>query len=1264
MVERAVFINYGGEDSDSYAALLHERLVARLGENLVFLDAEPVSASGESAEELLDWVRSARALLFVIGPRWLTATDPTGQRRIDDPTDWVGRELAAAFAAGVPVIPVLTGEAERPAETDLPADIAALSRCQFRRLRRHKITADLPRILSDLTRLDPDLAEAMLPVAATTSARDKMSEATSSARRISPTTPKPPPLQSLDEHVRRLAIASRVQWTAEAFDRRLVHPGPLPIRWHRSTAPVAGPASGYVRFSPLPGLPVITSGEIREGDRGALHTVYGGLPSGRLLVLGNPGSGKSAAAILLLLDALKYREQAPPEEQTRIPVPVLFTLHGWHPDRGESVVHWIVGKLAETYPTFHGRAGRRAATDLLAAGRVAVFLDGLDEIPELMWPQVLAALADAPFRLVLLARTAEAVAAAAHGPLPGALAVELQPVVPANAATYLLQSLIHPPPAPWQNISDHLAALAQDRQTAPSAVSEALTTPLSLSLLRDVYGPAGQVDELLDTVRFPTAADVDNHLLDGAIVAAYRPRPGHPAPRYSVATALHTLSYLATELTDRHTVDLAWWQVPSWGARGSRIVSLTVMVLTFALVFGLPLGLLFGFPVGMSAGFASEFMSLSWLATRRWREAPIVPKRIARPTYQSVSHSVVLGLVSGLVGGLLAGLSAVLVSGPPTVIASGLAIGLATGLAGAALFTLVRPFEFDESSSGPTDVWRRDRNAGLLALPLSALIVGLLTMGEIRLLPEPPSGDAIGLLVVLSVVLPVVIALTFAAVWTANRAGTTTSGPGSAVMETAIASIQLRIRHKTPLRLIAFLEDARSRHLLRTVGPVYQFRHVSLQFRLVQHSLAQPSAEPSVEVPSWPELSSWPGGRYRRRLRGMSSGDPRGPRRDDEMVVRNDFSGAPMDLTQFADRHLGARLEEQRRHRPRGDIDEAARFVEIELARLEPMLAARLWYLVDVPDPDDPRVPSRLRRLLVEAGASPDVLARDTMVMVVPHGDGQLYDLVVFDPGQPADNAPIRVPTNMPDLLAQVRAQRPDLRAEDWLPAPRRGPSFDRQWPALLDAAMTQASEIRQYAVLVAPVPELVPATGSGTGCLTVAVNGETVGTVGVAATTARGEPVLTTARHAVTGCESLVISGHPSRVLAEHVIVDCSTLELSPPLMKCVPSPPKRVLTLSPRLHEVATFFGARSGIKQTIVTGFDPVLLFYGSHTAVRVYTNADTAGGDSGAALMDSDGHLMGFCSERTAFNAAVQFTSWIWALQVFDLMEINLAEQENP
>jgi hypothetical protein len=157
-----VFINYRGTDSRSYGALLYVELSRRFGSELVFLDSESLPAGTDFAEQLLERARQARAMLAVIGPGWL---GPTGLRRLGrtrfkDSTDWTRRELVEAFAAGVKVIPVLTDDAELPTERELPACLAPLSRCQYRRLRCRDATADLDRIVNDLIASDPYLAHA------------------------------------------------------------------------------------------------------------------------------------------------------------------------------------------------------------------------------------------------------------------------------------------------------------------------------------------------------------------------------------------------------------------------------------------------------------------------------------------------------------------------------------------------------------------------------------------------------------------------------------------------------------------------------------------------------------------------------------------------------------------------------------------------------------------------------------------------------------------------------------------------------------------------------------------------------------------------------------------------------------------------------------------------------------------------------------------------------------------------------------------------
>src|SRR5262249_33790910 len=149
-----------GADSHSSGGLLYATLSRRFGEFLVFLDSESIPAGSDFATQLLDRVRGCGVLLAVIGSRWLSTADAAGQRRIDDPEDWIRREVAEAFAAGVRVIPVLTDGASRPGEAHLPAEIAGLARCQYRRLRHREATTDIASLCTDLVRADPVLAAA------------------------------------------------------------------------------------------------------------------------------------------------------------------------------------------------------------------------------------------------------------------------------------------------------------------------------------------------------------------------------------------------------------------------------------------------------------------------------------------------------------------------------------------------------------------------------------------------------------------------------------------------------------------------------------------------------------------------------------------------------------------------------------------------------------------------------------------------------------------------------------------------------------------------------------------------------------------------------------------------------------------------------------------------------------------------------------------------------------------------------------------------
>ena len=92
----------------------------------------------------------------------------------------------------------------------------------------------------------------------------------------------------------RLATAMRNQWKFAA-ERLLLSPSPLPVRWRRATDPVAGPTAAATLtradapLPPLRGWDRVTASRLRTGGGRDLHRIYGGLASGRLLIIGGAG---------------------------------------------------------------------------------------------------------------------------------------------------------------------------------------------------------------------------------------------------------------------------------------------------------------------------------------------------------------------------------------------------------------------------------------------------------------------------------------------------------------------------------------------------------------------------------------------------------------------------------------------------------------------------------------------------------------------------------------------------------------------------------------------------------------------------------------------------------------------------------------------------------------------------------------------------------------------------------------------------------------
>ena len=626
--------------------------------------------------------------------------------------------------------------------------------------------------------------------------------------------------EALDHAADQLAAAVQEQWKKAAEERGLTGADPVRVTWTRPSLPLAGPASaatGSHRFDPLPGLAEIADTNLASGSVGNLHALYGGLRSGRLIIAGPPGSGKTGAAVVLVLDALRYREQAPAGQRRLVPVPVLFTVQDWNAFR-QSVVDWLTTKLQATYPLFTGDSGAVAAAALLVSGRITVILDGLDEISPGRRPVALQALSQqATFRLVLLSRTREmADAAASQGVLQGAAAVELNPVDPADAASYLQRTQLEPPGPGWQELTSRIRA---DRD---SPLSQALNSPLTLTLVRDTYH-GGEIRELLEfcdsatdgMTRTLASETITGHLLDRVLPAAYTRQPGQPPLPYNLATAQHGLTRIAAQMSQDGTRDLNWWQIARWAPSTLRIAT-TMLAAVIALgpmagLVGLKFGLVPGLLTGVGAVSGAAFLGgviLRRVVGGNDQPTAIGDFRISKAlNKRTLRTSLIFGLFGGLVFGVVIGL------------VDGLAAGLAAGLAGALVIVLAMvvgdAVEADPDSGRslqPIASWKGDRTAWLVVWLMSGATAGPMTGVMVGLSAGLAAGLEFGLAAFGAAS---VLALLSAQIWAV-----------------ALTFIQLAIEWRTPVRLMKFLNDAHSRNVLRAVGPSYQFRHARLQDRL------------------------------------------------------------------------------------------------------------------------------------------------------------------------------------------------------------------------------------------------------------------------------------------------------------------------------------------------------------------------------------------------------------------------------------------------
>jgi hypothetical protein len=635
------------------------------------------------------------------------------------------------------------------------------------------------------------------------------------------------------EWLERLATVMLSTWSNEAGRRRIVTPAPAVVRWRwvgdkPSPWPVPVPGTAPPIIPIAEGMPsVLSSGVVTR-----IHDeLYARLPHGRLVLVGPAGSGKSGSMLLLMLAALDQRRSRTESPELYRPVPVWLSLGDWNPIR-ESLRQWAASTIARDYPSgWSQEVDERQALVNMEGGKMALFLDGLDEMPKELRTRALKRISEecVYIRVVLTSRTDEYTEAAAVSRLTNAAVVELQPLRPAAAARYLLRDQNGAYKPQWQQLARRIV------QDPDGPLARTLNSPLYLSLVRDTY-EASDPSRLLDARSFPDAPSVRMHLIERLFVVAY-------PEDVERSRAIRWLGFVARHMDGNR--DISWWRTAYW-VPGWQLGLLVAIPLT---IFGVTLGLRSSFSAldlaiislcsivlpSVSLQYASMHPEKDWLSAQPVVITPRVPSLKDLALLFLRSYGAILGFtfVFSATIALWASVSSTWrdqfmlgwgdsglpwPGGVPGMAVAGFAVGALLGL-------LITPAWVFNSllakwatpshglpASTPTSTYNASLRAHLLSGLSQASVFAVLYV-VIASISGWRTRDWVTLCILTAMIF---LGIGISSPW--------------------YVDVVLSIRHKERVRLIRILQESCGRELLRQVGANYQFRHAALQDYLAENA--------------------------------------------------------------------------------------------------------------------------------------------------------------------------------------------------------------------------------------------------------------------------------------------------------------------------------------------------------------------------------------------------------------------------------------------
>jgi hypothetical protein len=279
--------------------------------------------------------------------------------------------------------------------------------------------------------------------------------------------------------------------------------------------------------------------------------------------------------------------------------------------------------------------------------------------------------------------------------------------------------------------------------------------------------------------------------------------------------------------------------------------------------------------------------------------------------------------------------------------------------------------------------------------------------------------------------------------------------------------------------------------------------------------------------------------------------------------------------------------------------------------------------------------------------------SRRARPIVIYHADGTRLDLLLLDPRRRKRRAATQLNGN--DTLASLASSvLPRERLSSLLQ--RTGLSDSLEPEMLLDSAQELAA-FSAFGAAIVNVSRDIP-TGVHSSAVTLrSADNNPVATLGSFLTDTDGTVIdtclATTAKHALgRSSRTLTVDGSRLEVVRRHNPSDSCLVRVSKSALDGREwTGHKGPLRIPPREYGSASFNGAKSGYTRTVIIGYDKAIFDRKPSPMCRVYTNPDTAKGDSGAALIDDDNHIVGFAYGQSPLDSPVRYSSWVWAEQVY-------------